>query len=149
MLNTEDNRAHYLFPEQNSGQELYISHPESKTTSRNLVFRKRFLVNQGESLIPISIAEVAYFFANDRWTYLVTNQNKQFLVDFKLKDLEEIVPPNMFFRINRSYLVNCDAIICLKPYMKSQLLVRLKPQGEEKVVVSRKKSPILRRWLNS
>ena len=148
MLNTKDN-THYIFPEQAPEQELYISHPDSRTASRNLIFRQRFLVNQGESLIPVSIAEIAYFFANDRWTYLVTKQNKQFLVEHKLKELEEIVPPDQFFRINRAYLVSCESIVSLKPYMKSQLLVRLRPQGTDKVIVSRRKSPILRRWLNS
>ena len=126
--------------------ELYISHFKVQKPKTN--FKQRFLVHSGEKLIPVSSKHVAFFYAEDRWTYLITHDNVRYLVDHTLKELEGMMHPDEYFRVNRSYLVSSNAIISLRPYLKGQLKVRLKPAVEEEVIVSRAKTPQLKHWLD-
>ncbi len=132
------------FPKEN---EMYISHLSGGI--RKPLFRQRFLVQSGEQLIPVASKEIAYFYAEDRWTYLITKSNKRYLVDYKLKDLENMMHPDHFFRINRSYMMNRESILCLSPYLKGQLKVRVEPHVSSQIVVSRAKTPLLKQWLGS
>ena len=126
--------------------ELYISHFKVQKPKTN--FKQRFLVHSGEKLIPVSSKHVAFFYAEDRWTYLITHDNVRYLVDHTLKELESMMHPDEYFRVNRSYLVSNNAIMSLRPYLKGQLKVRLKPAVEEEVIVSRAKTPQLKHWLD-
>ncbi|MCE7994320.1 MAG: LytTR family transcriptional regulator [Roseivirga sp.] len=132
------------FPKDN---EMYISHLSGNI--RKPLFKQRFLVQSGEQLIPVPSADIAYFYAEDRWTYLITKGNKRYLVDHKLKDLEKMMHPDHFFRINRSYMMSRESILCLNPYLKGQLKVRVEPHVSEQIVVSRAKTPVFKQWLSS
>lgn len=142
MLQPKNTPEH--FPREN---EMYISH--LRPSQRRPVFKQRFLVQSGEKLIPVTSSEIAYFYAEDRWTYLITRTNKKYLIEHKLKELEALMHPDKFFRVNRSYLVASHAIVSLLPYLKGQLRVRLKPAVPEEVIVSRAKTPPLKDWLNT
>lgn len=127
--------------------EMYVSHLSGSI--RRPLFRQRFLVQSGEQLIPVPSKEIAYFYAEDRWTYLITKANKRYLIDHKLKDLEYMMHPDHFFRINRSYITSRESILSLSPYLKGQLKVRVEPHVPEQIVVSRAKTPMLKQWLGS
>jgi len=138
---------HRRIPEEQLREtEMYVSHFKVNQSQSN--FKQRFLVQSGEKLIPVSSKNVAYFYAEDRWTYLITHSNHRFLVDHTLRELEAMMHPHEFFRVNRSYLVSENAIISLAPYLKGQLRVKLTPVVEEKVIVSRAKTPMLKEWLD-
>ena len=110
-------------------------------------YKSSFLVKSGKSLIPISCEQIAYFFASDKWSYLITKANNQHLLSYTLSQLETMLDPSLFQRINRSYYVQRDSIIRLEPYMKGKVVVFLSPQTKESVVVSKKQTPLLKAWL--
>lgn len=110
-------------------------------------YKSRFLVKSGELLIPVAIEDIAYFCAYDKWTYLVKKNGKRFLIDEKLKTLEEQIDPFMFFRLNRRFFVNVEAIRSLCPHLKGQVSVKITPDAKEKIVVSRKKTSLLKMWI--
>lgn len=114
---------------------------------QNAVFKKRFLVKSGEMLVPLSIEQIAYFCSFDKWTYLVVKQGKQYLIDTNLRTLEEQLNPELFFRLNRRYLVKLESIKSLVPCFKGQVSVNLIPQPDERIVVSRKKTAELKHWI--
>lgn len=110
-------------------------------------YRTSFLVKSANNLIPISCQNIAYFFASDKWTYLVTMTSQKYILNYTLSQLEELLNPANFLRINRSYLTNKDSVTRLEPYLKGQVVACLNPDPKEKVVVSRKQTPILKTWL--
>jgi two-component system response regulator LytT len=61
-------------------------------------YRNRFLVNLGSRLIPVSINEVAFFYAEDKIVFLVTQDDKKYMVNYSLEKLEEELDPTLFFR---------------------------------------------------
>lgn len=130
------------------GQFLRVVHSTNqKQTVRVHSFRTHFLARSGETLVPVAVEDVAYFSACDKWTYLVSNQGRQYLIDGNLKLLEEELDSRMFFRLNRKYLVKLSAIKCLYPYFKGQVTVKIQPEPNDKIVVSRKKTPELKQWI--
>jgi two-component system LytT family response regulator len=51
----------------------------------------------------VEVNEVAYFFTKDKANFIMTHDNRSFLVDYTLDDLEKAVDPKKFFRANRHF----------------------------------------------
>ena len=110
-------------------------------------FRDRFLVHLGQRLLPLDVAEVAYFFSANKLTYLKTNTDKQYAIDYSLDELEQSLDPRRFYRINRQFIVSHKAVQKVHLYFTSKLKVDLLPTANEEVVISREKAMAFRRWL--
>jgi DNA-binding LytR/AlgR family response regulator len=110
-------------------------------------YRQRFLVSTGEQLLPVPVAEVAYFFTAHEMVYLVRRDGRRFAIDYKLDQLEKLLDPTTFFRVNRQYLVPLPSVEKIHTYLGGKLLLELKPAASEEVLVSRERAPALKRWL--
>ena len=110
-------------------------------------FKERFLVKLGRKLFPINTSEVAYFMAKDKLVWLVTKERKKYIVNFTLTDLEDMLDPEIFFRLNRQYITCIDAVKDLESYFKGQVSVNITPPVDEEIIVSRNKTPELKEWL--
>ncbi|MCB0663489.1 MAG: response regulator transcription factor [Saprospiraceae bacterium] len=108
---------------------------------------KRFLIKFGQTIKVVSIDEVAYFYTEDKITFLVTNQGKRYPIDYSLEKLDEISPDDKFFRINRQFIINIDAIKEMYAYSKSRVKIQLEPPCETETIVSTERSPIFKKWL--
>lgn len=111
--------------------------------------KRRFLVKLGQRLLPINDREVAYFQASDKLVLLVTHEGRKYVVDYTLSELEDLLDPRQFFRLNRQFIASLDAISELESYFKGQVTVNLvpDPDGEDQVVISRRRTPELKSWL--
>lgn len=110
-------------------------------------FRDRFLVHMGQRLLPIDVAEVAYFFSANKLTYLKTGADKQYAIDYSLDELEHALDPRRFHRANRQFIVSHKAVQKIHLYFTSKLKVDLHPAADEDVIISREKAMAFRRWL--
>src|SRR5688500_16955285 len=68
-------------------------------------FKERFLVKQGQRLLSIPVTQIAYFFSQERFIFLKTFDNQKFLLEYRIEQLENLLSPFMFFRINRSCII--------------------------------------------
>lgn len=119
----------------------------SKQILQNQTYKERFLIKFGRRLLPIDISEIAYFMAKNKLVFLVTNEQKKYSINFSLAELETMVDPKYFFRINRQYLAHINSIKELEPYFKGQVVVKLIPSSDDNIIVSRDKTPELKEWL--
>ncbi|EMR01248.1 LytR/AlgR family response regulator transcription factor [Cesiribacter andamanensis] len=110
-------------------------------------YRDRILVKQGQRMFPILTADIAYFFTRDKLTQLRTSDNRQYLLDYTLEELERSLNPKQFYRANRQYIVALGAVQRLHLYFNSKLKLELRPAPEEEVLVSREKALDFRNWL--
>ena len=131
-----------------SYQLLKQSLVEIQSAAKIKKHKSSFLVKSGDSLIPIDQNQIAYFFASNKWVYLITHTNKEYLINFTLNELEEVLDPDLFFRIARNYVAKRESIVKLIPYFKGQVTVELNPPGKEKIVVSRARTRDLKHWLS-
>ena len=109
--------------------------------------KKRFLVKRGTDYISIRAEDIAYFYAAHKLVCLVDKTGQKFLLDLSLSDIEKQTDPAQFYRVNRKYLVNLNAIRRTKAYPKSKLLLELEPVVEEEVIVSQESSADFKAWM--
>lgn len=128
----------------------YASKIESLIESLELgrkAHKSRFLVRNGEQLIPIGLDQIAYFYTANELSCLVGRDGRQFLVDYTMEELEHLVDPTQFFRLNRQFIAQLTAIQKIHTYFNGKLKVELRPETAQEVLISREKAPAFKAWL--
>lgn len=111
-------------------------------------FKNRFMVKLGDHIKSITSDQISIFFADGRDVYLITNQLRKFIIDYTLESLEEIVDPKVFFRTNRSYIVNIAAIQDVVVYSNSRLKITTNIKWDDEIIVSREKVNEFKAWFD-
>jgi two-component system LytT family response regulator len=111
-------------------------------------FRDRFLINKGDSMIPVKANEVACFFAQDKVVTLITFENKHYIIPHSLDELEAKLDPRYFFRVNSQFIVAADAIQKVHNYFNFKLKVEIKPDPGTEIIVSRARTAEFKIWLS-
>ena len=73
--------------------------------------------------------------------------NRQFLVDYTLEELEKLLDPTFFFRLNRQYIATLPAVQKIHTYFNGKLKLELKPEAAQEIFISREKAPFFKEWL--
>lgn len=111
-------------------------------------FQKRLVIRFHDVIKTVEIAEIAYFFNEDRITQLRTFTNTNYPVDFNLDELEQLLNPKQYFRINRQFIVNISAIERMTVVSKSRVKLNLLPQCQTETIVSTERSASFKEWLS-
>ena len=111
-------------------------------------YQRRFMVTSGEKIKSIPIEEVAYFFGQQKYVFLITPDGRQHLIDYTLTQLEDLLDPEQFFRINRQFIIGYQAITHMYTYSKSRVKIELTPPSDMEAIVSIEKAPRFKEWLN-
>jgi len=112
-------------------------------------FKKRFLIKTNNNLLTVEVEDIAYFYSEDKVTFIKLKNNKKFPIDYYLKKLEEILNPKEFYRINRKYIIHISAIKKMYYSAKSKVVLHLEPPvEEEQVSVAIEKIGKFKNWLS-
>lgn len=111
-------------------------------------FKERFVVKIGEHIRTLAVAETSYFFSQEKATFLQTIEKNRFIIDYTMEQVEQLLDPEKFFRINRKYLVSLEAIKDIITYSNSRLRLILNHSDEMDAIVSRDKVQEFKRWLD-
>ena len=111
--------------------------------------KARFFVKIGEHCKSILTNEIACFYIVERCTFLMTVSGKCYDISYSLEELEKLLNPVQFFRINRQTIVSIDAIIDIISFSKNRLKIKL-PHEEKigEILVSREKAAAFKKWLD-
>ncbi|UOG73623.1 LytTR family DNA-binding domain-containing protein [Hymenobacter tibetensis] len=110
-------------------------------------YKTRFLVRSGEQLLPVSVGQIAWFQSRHENTTLVVTDGRRFVVDYTLEQLESLLDPSQFFRLNRQFIAQLPAVQRLHPHFNGKLLLDLHPAPTEEVLISREKANAVKQWL--
>lgn len=110
-------------------------------------YKQRFTIKIGEHLKMIAIDEVECFFSENKGTYLHTLDNRDYLIDSTLEQLDTELNPKDFFRISRKFIIPLKSIRDIVVYSNSRLKVILPTYKAEEVIVSREKVSDFKEWL--
>jgi two-component system, LytTR family, response regulator LytT len=110
-------------------------------------FRKRFLVKNVQKLVSIETEDIAYFYSDGRLNFFKTNDNKKYVVDYTMDDMEEMLDPDKYFRISRSFYVSINSVEQIHDYFGNRLILTLKPVVDKEALVSREKVTEFKRWM--
>ncbi|MGY3087792.1 DNA-binding LytR/AlgR family response regulator [Hymenobacter sp. UYAg731] len=112
-------------------------------------YKTQFVVRVGEHLKVVPLDQIAYFFSLEKATFLQTAEGRKFVVDYTMDQLENLLDPRRFFRLNRAYLAQQSAIQDIIHYTNSRLQTVLKPTAPDaQVLVSREKVNTFKSWLD-
>jgi len=111
-------------------------------------FKSRFMVKVGEHIRSVKSEDVAFFYAEGRNGFIVTNTRARYVIDYKMETLEGILNPKTFFRVNRTYIINIEAIKDVVIYSVTRLRIIPTVEWPEEIVVSREKVSAFKDWFN-
>lgn len=132
-----------------SNQGLAINDLLNALNKKNEIkFKERFLIKLGDNYTYCNIKNAAYFMSDAGFTYLITWQNNSYIIDDKLEELETLLNPNDFFRINRKFIIHSNGIEKISSYFNSRLVLQIKPKPKEDVIVARDRVNNFKNWLN-
>jgi DNA-binding LytR/AlgR family response regulator len=116
----------------------------------NPPYQSRFLVKSGNHYHSIPQGDIAYFQADGKIVYLVTQAGKRYVIDYTMERLErDLLPPDTFFRVNRTFMVQIDAIRDIQNYANGRLKLSVNPPADYDIIVSRERVSFFKAWLNS
>jgi len=118
-------------------------------TKNQEAYQKRFMVVTGEKIMTVPSEEVAYFFAEGKYVFLVHQDGDRYLIDYTLDKLHNLLDPAQFFRANRQIIVHIDAIKTMHSWFKRRIKLEMTPAFDKEVIVSSERMKDFKLWLNS
>lgn len=110
-------------------------------------YKKRFSVKVGQHLKLIATDDIECFYSENKGTYLYTSEGRSYLLDCSLEQLEPDLLPESFFRVNRKFFINIEAIKDMVSYTNTRLQIKLNTYNEQEVIVARERVKDFREWL--
>lgn len=111
-------------------------------------FKTRFVLKIGEHLKAIEVSDIQYFLSLEKATFAKVNDGRKHILDFTLDELEDVLDPQHFFRINRRYIIRAAAIQDMVSYTNSRIKLVLKGSDDTDIVVARERVQEFKDWLD-
>ncbi len=111
-------------------------------------YKERFVIRVGEHLRSVEASDISFFFSLEKATYAQTGDHRKHLLDYTLDQLEVLLDPSLFFRINRKYIVSLKAIHDMLTHSNSRLRLTLRGSDDQDVIVARERVSEFRAWLD-
>ena len=117
--------------------------------SQKPFYKEQFMANLRNSSVIVKTADIAYF-VRDNLNYLVTFEGQRYILDYTtLEEIEELIDPDIFYRVNRQNIINIQAISTLHNSMNYKMTIKLKSPNHALVIdISREKAPLFKKWLD-
>ncbi len=132
-----------------SGNEELISSIAMAYQQMNKEYKTRFLVKLGQTIDSIPIEDIHHFETKESLSFLVTNKGNHYPIDYTLDQLETLIQPKQFFRINRKIILNIQSIEKVSTYFNSRLSITTKFLDNEARIVSRERVNDFKKWLDN
>tara|TARA_R100001369_G_scaffold92146_2_gene135715 strand:- start:549 stop:1304 length:756 start_codon:yes stop_codon:yes gene_type:complete len=110
-------------------------------------YKKRFTTKIGQHLKMISVDDIECFYSENKGTYAHTTEGRDYLLDTTLEQLENELAPETFFRVNRTFFININAIKDIISYTNSRLQLKLNSYSNQDIIVARERVKDFKIWL--
>jgi DNA-binding LytR/AlgR family response regulator len=111
--------------------------------------KSRFMVKVGEKILTIGVEEILAFFSFEKMTFLHTSSHRNYIIDYSLDELEQMLDGKRFFKINRKYIVSIDACSKIHAWSNNRLKLDIEGIDDQKIVVARERVKEFKSWLDS
>jgi two-component system response regulator LytT len=112
-------------------------------------YKQSLLIHHSEKIIPLKVSSIAYIFAGNGLITLHTSNGQNYFVQYTIEQLETLLNPTQFFRANRQFIVNREAIENIEHYFNRRLVLQLHQQTPVKIIVSRQKVHDFLSWIEN
>jgi DNA-binding LytR/AlgR family response regulator len=134
---------------QKQNSNIDFSELASLIKSEKTGYRKRFLIQSNESFFHLPVGDIALFYSMQGITFAVTFEKREYPVNLSLENLKEQLHPEKFFKINRQFIVNINAIKRVHFYFNGKLKLEIEPSHKEDIIVGKDKARVFKQWLGN
>ena len=115
----------------------------------NMKKRKtRLIVQRGIENIALKVDDIALIYTENKLVFVVSKDERKYLCDKTLSELETILDNSVFFRANRQYIINVEYIRGFKTFEKVKLQVDLTfSLNSHRIIISQETAPHFKKWI--
>lgn len=135
------------YKENNSPKEIPAQVFDSIMHSLTKKYKDKFVINVGEHIKVFTTEDIQCFYSMEKYTFLQNNSGRDYAINYTLDQLEDLLDPARFFRINRKFIVSSSAILDIISFSNSRLQVKLDSNKSDDLIVSREKVQDFKKWL--
>ena len=110
-------------------------------------YKTRFMITVGTRIKSIETSEIAYFYSEEKLTFMVTKEGQALPIDFSLEKLATVLNPKEFFRISRQFIVSFGSIQNVHTHIKGKLKLDVLPKTKFEVLVTGDRMTDFKEWL--
>lgn len=119
-----------------------------ETSYLSHIRKNRFLVTIGDTFRYVETPDIAFFYSEDKYTYLHTFSDKRYIINYSLEQIGTMLDTSCFFRTSRNCIANIRSIKKVSKFFGSRLTVQFSPQCPQKIIVSRNRVNDFLRWMD-
>lgn len=110
-------------------------------------YKTHFLIPvKGDKLLPLSVDMILFFYIHEGNVKAVMTDGKEYTFTQTLDELADCLNPNLFFRVNRQYLISRKAVLDIDLWFNGRLSINLKVPVEDKILVSKARVAEFKEW---
>ena len=144
-LNTLEHALNKFFLFNPAEREEHIRQTNSAIKNRNEV--KKLLIMLADKFYPLSVDDIYYFYTTREKVSAYTFDGKKHPVDRTLDTLGEQLDKRLFFRANRQFIISRKSIKDVNLWLGNRLSVNLLLPVPERIIISKVKTPVFKKWL--
>jgi two-component system LytT family response regulator len=110
-------------------------------------YKERLLIKRGQQFHYLRTDATAYYCADGKLCYAIDFKGQSHLLDNNLNQLEGMLAPRQFYRVNRQLLVNIESIRKIHTWLGGRLKLELEPRTDADTIVSRERVNGFKEWL--
>ncbi|MEM9919126.1 MAG: LytTR family DNA-binding domain-containing protein [Bacteroidota bacterium] len=110
-------------------------------------YQKRFLIKTGQQMTYVQTEDIAYLYSENSLSFIQTLDNRKYSIDYTIDQLNDLLDPNLFFRINRKAIIRINALKKALPYFNNRLVLKVSPPAPFDLIISREKVRRFKQWM--
>lgn len=110
--------------------------------------KNRFLIQLGDAFQYVKTDEIAFFYSEEKYTYLHLFSNRRYIINYPLEQLEKMLDKDVFFRVSRNCIANIQSITKISKFFASRLKLYFQPECPHEVLVSRNRISDFLKWVD-
>ena len=111
--------------------------------------KKSFLVFKNNKYINVPTENIAFFYIKYESAMIMCFDKQEYFVNYSLEQIQNLLPEKQFYRLNRQYLINFNAVKEVEHYFARKLLVNSIIPMKDKLIVSKERVTEFLRWLDN
>lgn len=146
-LTTLNRQLEWLHEQENAKKaKLEEVAPVSTNMAENI--RRRLVTYQGDSMVMVEVQDIAFIFLSENNVMVQTFLQKQYMVNISLDELMKQLDNEIFYRANRQFVINVNAIHSILAFGRNQLQLVTQPKSQEEIIISKNKVAEFKKWLD-
>jgi len=111
-------------------------------------YKSCLLIPQRDKLVPVKTDDIAIIYLIDQLVKVRTFDDNTYYLGKNLEDIYAQLNPVQFYRANRQTIINRRSVKDITLWFGSKLSVNLNVPTEERIIISKSKTPEFKSWLS-